>query len=105
LIWFTGSILSLIGFLNWVFTEHRFSPLEGGTWIVLLAFFELGSWIDAFRLARRMAPSLPAPGKKPELAVALSAFFPGLGQAYLWSPRWYAGLVFVPLCALPGLAL
>ncbi len=103
--WFAGSILSLAGFLDWVFDAVRSSPVEGGLWITLLAVFELGSWIDAWRLARRHTPARPAPGKRPELAVALSAFFPGLGQAYLWSRRWPAALVLVPLCALPGLAL
>lgn len=103
--WFLGTVASLAGFLNWVLTEFRFSPVEGGLWIFLLAFFELGSWIDAWRVAGRLTPKSTAKGKKPELAVALSAFFPGLGQAYLWSPRWYAGLLLVPLCALPGLAL
>jgi len=52
-----------------------------------------------------MHPVTSPRGKRPELAVALSAFFPGLGQAYLWSPRWYAGMFWVPVCALPGLAL
>lgn len=105
LFWLLGTLVSLGGFLDWVFTESRFSPLEGGVWIVLLAGFELGSWIDAWRLARRLHPVPRRTGKRPELAVALSAFFPGLGQAYLWSPRWTRALFWVPVCALPGLAL
>ena len=105
MVWFSGTLLALGGFLDWVFTEYRFSPFEGCAWIVALTFCELGSWIDAWRLARRASGPRGPAGKQPETAAALSLFFPGLGQAYLWSPGWWTALFWVPVCILPGLVL
>ena len=97
LAWFSGSLITLAGTIAWVLSENRSRPLEGICWYAGMLFCQFGSWLDALiitRRARRRFRRL----RRPALALALSVFFPGLGQAYVlfrgWIPRIMAGAVF-----------
>ena len=101
-LWLAGSLGGLMGFLGWILDPVRCSIIEGAGWLALMMVAQFGAWIDAYRLARRTAPPPDRGRRRPEPAAALSILFPGLGQAWLWSRRWWHWLVLLPLCVLPG---
>ena len=102
LVWFLAAIGSLAGFLWWVLGPVRASPFEGGAWLAAIGAVELGSWVDAWWVARRRTG--PPDFRTPEGGLALSLLFPGLGHAYLFARRWWAWPLALAFC-LPGLLL
>jgi signal peptidase I len=105
--WLVGSLGSTGGFLWWVLDPVRAGVAEAAGWLAATAAFQLGAWIDAYRIARRAAgpPPAPRPPKRPEPAAALSLLWPGLGQAYLMARRWWMWAWLGPLWALPAAVL
>jgi len=103
LAWLLASGGALAGFLWWILDPVRSNVAEAGFWLIALGAAELGSWVDAYWVARRAAGA-PDP-KSPEGALALSLFFPGLGHAYLWARRWWLWPPLALVCGLPGLLL
>ena len=104
LAWFSGALASLFGTVSWVLSENRSSPWEGLGWYAVLLVAQFGSWIDTLIIIRRVRPRFRRL-RRPAVALALSVFFPGLGQAYVLFRsrilRVLAGAVF----ALPALAI
>jgi signal peptidase I len=100
--WFLAAAGSLAGFMWWVLNPSRAEILEGGAWLAVIGAIELGSWVDAWWIARRRTG--PPDPRTPEGGLALSLLFPGLGHAYLYARRWWAWPLAMSFC-LPGVLL
>ena len=105
LAWFCGALASLAGTIGWIMSENRWHPLEGACWFVALVFFEPGSWVDAWLLARRLRGGRGRRIKKATAAAAFSILFPGLGHVYLYARRWFMWPVLAPVLLAPALLL
>ena len=103
-IWLAGSLAALAGTINWVLSETRSSPWEGMGWYAGLLFFQFGSWMDAALITRRNRPRFRRL-RRPAFAVALSVFFPGLGQAYVLFRNRFVRIIAGTLFAIPALAV
>jgi signal peptidase I len=103
-IWLLATIATLAGTISWVLSETRSSPWEGLAWYGGMIFCQFGSWIDAAIISRRHRRRFRRL-RRPAFAVALSVFFPGLGQAYVLFRNRFLRLVFAGLFALPALAV
>ncbi len=104
LVWFAGALATTTGCLNWILSEIRYSSLEGALWFTGMLVFEVGSWFDAYRVARS-ATHRRRRRRRPALAAALSVLFPGLGHVYVYSQRWFTWLLLAPVFLTPGIVL
>jgi len=102
LAWFAGMLVTMAGTIAWVLSESHASPWEGLTGYAGMLFFQWGSWLDACLITRRARPRFRRL-RRPALALFLSVFFPGLGQAYLVSRRWLVRIIIAPVFAAPAL--
>lgn len=106
-VWFAGTLACGAGILNWIVGETRHSPAEGVVLFAGMFVFEVGSWIDAYRVARRGGPAPAAPhiAPRPSLAAALSVLAPGLGHLYVCVRSLFLRLLLAPVFLLPALVV
>lgn len=101
--WLAFAASSLGGFLWWVLDPVRAGAVEGAFWFCAIGAAEIGSWADAYWVARRVTG--PPPPRSAEGALALSLLFPGFGHAYALSRRWWTMMLALPACLVPGILL
>jgi len=104
LAWFIGAFSALAGTISWIISENRTSPWEGLAWYAAMLVAQFGSWIDALIISRRSRCRFRRL-RRPALALALSMFFPGLGQAYVLFSSWILRLIAAVVFVLPGAAI
>lgn len=102
--WFIAGLATLAGTISWILSETRSSPLEGICWYAGMVFCQFGSWIDAALITRRKRRRFRRL-RRPAFAVALSVFFPGLGQAYVLFQNRFIRAIAAVFFALPALAV